>query len=95
LTNIAWAWDTAAVPEAVRSWYAEGDPVLIFARELVKDGGIGRDEIERLDEQVRKEADAAARFALGAVLVFQLALLYRHERKLEINRGLKPFLRAA
>ena len=36
-----------------------------------------------------------ARFALGAVLVYQLALLYRHERKLDINRGLKPFLRAA
>jgi len=35
------------------------------------------------------------RFALGAVLVYQLALLYRHERNLEINRGLKPFLRAA
>jgi len=35
------------------------------------------------------------RFALGAVLVYQLAVLYRHERKLEINRGLKPFLRAA
>jgi hypothetical protein len=35
------------------------------------------------------------RFALGAVLVYQLALLYRHERNLEINRGLKAFLRAA
>lgn len=35
------------------------------------------------------------RFALGAVLVYQLALLYRHERNLEVNRGLKPFLRAA
>ena len=35
------------------------------------------------------------RFALGAVLVYQLALLYRHKRKLDINRGLKPFLRAA
>jgi hypothetical protein len=35
------------------------------------------------------------RFALGAVFVYQLAVLYRHERKLEINRGLKPFLRAA
>jgi hypothetical protein len=30
------------------------------------------------------------RFALGAVLVYQLALLYRHERKLDVNRGLKP-----
>jgi Transposase DDE domain len=36
-----------------------------------------------------------ARFALGALLVYQLALLYRHERKMDLNRGLKPFLRAA
>jgi hypothetical protein len=36
-----------------------------------------------------------ARFALGAVMVYQLALLYRHGRKSEVNRGLKPFLRAA
>jgi hypothetical protein len=36
-----------------------------------------------------------ARFALGAVFVYQLALLYRHARKSEVNRGLKPFLRAA
>jgi hypothetical protein len=35
------------------------------------------------------------RFALGAVLVYQLALFYRHEHNLDINRGLKPFLRAA
>ncbi len=36
-----------------------------------------------------------ARFALGAVFVYQLALLHRHERKSEVNRGLKSFLRAA
>ena len=36
-----------------------------------------------------------ARFALGAVFVYQLALLYRHQRGLDINSGLKPFLRAA
>jgi hypothetical protein len=39
-----------------------------------------------------------ARFALGAVLVYQLALLYRHEddaRGSDTNRGLKAFLRAA
>jgi hypothetical protein len=35
------------------------------------------------------------RFTLGAVFVYQLALLYRHERRLDINRGLKSFLRAA
>src|SRR5215216_845270 len=36
-----------------------------------------------------------ARFALGAVLVYQLALLHPHERRSGVNRGLKPFLRAA
>lgn len=43
------------------------------------------------------EADTA-RFALGAVLVYQMALLHRHEdtqRCSETNRGLKAFLRAA
>lgn len=40
------------------------------------------------------EADTA-RFALGAVFVYQLALLYRHEHDLGANVGLKAFLRAA
>jgi transposase len=35
------------------------------------------------------------RFALGAILVYQLALLYRFEHGLELNVGLKPFLQAA
>jgi TPP-dependent pyruvate/acetoin dehydrogenase alpha subunit len=35
---------------------------------LVKDGGVSRDEIQQLDDQVRKEADAAARFALESPL---------------------------
>ncbi len=38
---------------------------------------------------------ATQRFALGAVLVYQLALLYRYEQGLELNIGLKAFLRAA
>jgi hypothetical protein len=37
-----------------------------------------------------------ARFALGAVFVYQLALLHRHEEQASsTNRGLKAFLRAA
>jgi hypothetical protein len=40
------------------------------------------------------EADTA-RFALGAVFVYQLALLHRYEQDLDTNRGLKAFLRAA
>jgi transposase len=35
------------------------------------------------------------RFALGAVIVYQLALLYRFEHGLDLNVGLKPFLQAA
>jgi acetoin:2,6-dichlorophenolindophenol oxidoreductase subunit alpha len=67
-TNIAWAWDASGVPEKVRSWYAEGDPVLLYARELVEQGGVSRDEIQQLDAEVRKDADEAARFALESPL---------------------------
>lgn len=35
------------------------------------------------------------RFALGAILLYQLALLYRHEHGLALRVGLKPFLKAA
>ena len=33
--------------------------------------------------------------ALGAVLIYQLVLLYQHERNLPPAKGIKPFLRAA
>jgi len=36
-----------------------------------------------------------ARWALGAVFVYQLALLYRHEHQQPLRVGLKPFLKAA
>jgi len=35
------------------------------------------------------------RFALGAILVYQIALLYRFEHGLDLRIGLKPFLKAA
>jgi hypothetical protein len=38
---------------------------------------------------------ATRRFALGAVFVYQLALLYRFEHGLDLNVGLKAFLKAA
>jgi hypothetical protein len=38
---------------------------------------------------------ATQRWALGAVLVYQLALWYRHEHGLDLNDGLKAFLKAA
>ena len=33
--------------------------------------------------------------ALGAVLVYQLVLLYQHEQHLPLGKGIKPLLRAA
>jgi hypothetical protein len=38
---------------------------------------------------------ATARWVLGAVLVYQLTLLDRHDRGLDLRTGLKPFLQAA
>jgi acetoin:2,6-dichlorophenolindophenol oxidoreductase subunit alpha len=67
-TEIKWAWDPSSVPDNVRTWYAEGDPVLIYARELVKSGVVTRDEVERIDEEMRRDADAAARFAVESPL---------------------------
>lgn len=67
-TDIKWAWDTSSVPDTFRSWYDDGDPVLIFARELVRSGGVNRAEIERVDDEIRREADDAARFALESPL---------------------------
>jgi hypothetical protein len=62
--------------------------------------------IENLNEHFKTLFDAhgsvptrgrldTARFALGAVFVYQLALLHRHEQGSGANRGLKAFLRAA
>jgi hypothetical protein len=36
-----------------------------------------------------------ARLVLGAVLVYQLGVLHRHEQGLEVNRGLKALRKAA
>jgi len=38
---------------------------------------------------------AIQRFALGAIVVHQLALLYRFEHDLDLCIGLKAFLKAA
>jgi hypothetical protein len=62
--------------------------------------------IENLNEQFKGIFDAhgqvptkglvnTRRFALGAILVYQLTLWYRHEHGLDLRVGLKPFLKAA
>ena len=62
--------------------------------------------IENFNEQFKGIFDAhgqvptkglvnTQRFALGAILVYQLALLYRFEHRKGLRVGLKPFLKAA
>ena len=47
-------------------------------------------------EQVpTKGLKATQRYGLGAVLVYQLSLFYRHKQGLTLRKGLKSFLRAA
>lgn len=62
--------------------------------------------IENFNEQFKAICDihgpvptrgqvATARWVLGAILVYQLTLLYRHHVGLSLRTGLKPFLQAA
>jgi len=47
-------------------------------------------------EQVPTKGETATkRFALVAVLTYQVVLLYRFEHQTELRVGLKPFLKAA
>lgn len=50
---------------------------------------------EFLDRVPTKGYTSTARFVLGAVLVYQLALLHRFQTGADLRVGLKPFLRAA
>jgi TPP-dependent pyruvate/acetoin dehydrogenase alpha subunit len=68
ITDIGWAWDPNSIPEAVRSWHTECDPVLIYARELRENRVLSREEIEQIDSEVRNRIAQAASFALESPL---------------------------
>lgn len=63
-TDVAFAWDLSPVPEKVRQWYADSDPVLLFARELVEGKEATREEVRGIDREVRGEIGRAVDFAL-------------------------------
>ena len=46
-------------------------------------------------EKTKRMFLAALGIVFAAVFVYQLALLYRHEQGLDLNVGLKAFLKAA
>jgi pyruvate dehydrogenase E1 component alpha subunit len=67
-TDIAWTWAPDSAPEAVRRWEQESDPVLLYARQLLKAGTLDRDRLVALDRAVRDEIARAAAFALESPL---------------------------
>jgi pyruvate dehydrogenase E1 component alpha subunit len=65
-THIELAWDVGSVPEGVRHWYGEYDPVLAYIREMVNARQAIRDEISKLDSSVRAAVAEAVDFALSS-----------------------------
>ncbi len=86
-----------------RGPYPHGDPGVEVRRVFHKERSAA---IENVNGQFKAIFDvndavptrgrvATARWVLGAVLVDQLTLLYRHHHDLDLRTGLKPFLQAA
>ena len=65
-TDIALAWDVSAVPEKVKEWYRNSDPLLIYARELVAAKQATRDELAALEKKVKELVSEAASFAIAS-----------------------------
>ncbi len=65
-TQVAFAWDMKAVPEAVKEWYQFSDPVLLFIRELLDEGHASKEEILDMQTSVADEIDEAIKFAFDS-----------------------------
>ncbi|MBU6424274.1 MAG: thiamine pyrophosphate-dependent dehydrogenase E1 component subunit alpha [Chloroflexi bacterium] len=65
-TDIAWAHDREGPVEEVRSWHAESDPILLWARECERSGALAWDAIRAIDREVREEVEKAAAAALAS-----------------------------
>ncbi|HEY6958848.1 MAG TPA: thiamine pyrophosphate-dependent dehydrogenase E1 component subunit alpha, partial [Candidatus Limnocylindria bacterium] len=65
-TDIAWTWEPERAPEAVRTWHAQSDPVLLEARDLLASGAIDRDGLRALDLEVRDEIARSADAAIAS-----------------------------
>jgi pyruvate dehydrogenase E1 component alpha subunit len=65
-TAVELAWDVSGVPEGVRDWYRDSDPVLRFMRELVESGNADRDELTTLNQSVVDQIAAAVDFGFDS-----------------------------
>jgi pyruvate dehydrogenase E1 component alpha subunit len=61
-TDVRYAWDEGLIPETHREWFGEQDGLLRALRRLIG-AGVDRAAIERLDEEVRSQMEAAIAFA--------------------------------
>jgi pyruvate dehydrogenase E1 component alpha subunit len=64
-TDVRFAWDEAAIPDAHRSWFGGQDALLRYVRELVG-AGVAREEVVAADDAAVREMDAAVAFALDS-----------------------------
>jgi pyruvate dehydrogenase E1 component alpha subunit len=62
-TQVSFAWELSAVPEAVKDWYEFSDPVLSFIRNLVDEGRATKEEILKMEKAVKDKIAAAIKFA--------------------------------
>jgi pyruvate dehydrogenase E1 component alpha subunit len=63
--DVRFAWDNARIPAEHRTWFTDQDPIVRYARELLA-AGVSRDQIAALDDEARREMDAAVEFALAS-----------------------------
>ena len=63
--HVAFAWDSDAIPDAHRVWFADHDPVVRAVRELLA-AGASRSELEALEDEATREMEAAVAFALSS-----------------------------
>jgi acetoin:2,6-dichlorophenolindophenol oxidoreductase subunit alpha len=64
-TDVRFAWDPAAIPEAHRTWFGSQDAVLGYVRELLA-AGVTQDQVSRIDADAQNEMAAAVAFALDS-----------------------------
>jgi len=67
-TDIRMAWDETGIHGEHADWYRNHDPILIYARKLLKDGSATRDEIVALGDRVNAQMAAARQFAVESPL---------------------------
>jgi pyruvate dehydrogenase E1 component alpha subunit len=59
VTDISLAWDEGKIEGKHADWITKFDPIRLFAKRLVAEGGVGKDEVTALDKKVTEETTAA------------------------------------